>query len=141
MITDSAAISTDPTLPAFIARPEGAPVYHRFSVVPGSSLDGWAYGAITAYETLKPQTEGDGFVIAPDGRRAGIAWATDTADFYEICPPDSERWGVYGVRFPMPVQSRRDLITCFHQILPQLKRRHFELFGSCAGPSESPNPD
>jgi hypothetical protein len=130
MIVDASAISSDPSLPAFVARPMGAPVYSGFPIVPGSQLDGWSYGAITAFDTAEPQTEGDGFVIAPDGRRAGIAWATDTGDFYEILPPDSERWGVYGVRFPIPVQSRQDLVTCFHQVLPQLKRRHGELFGS-----------
>ncbi|MBL9172496.1 MAG: nucleoside deaminase [Verrucomicrobiales bacterium] len=134
---DSGAGSADPSLPAFVSRPEGAPVYHGFPVVAGSEVDGWSYGSITAFDTLEPQTEGDGFVIAPDGRRAGIAWATDTGEFYEILPPDPERWGVYGVRFPMPVQSRQDLITCFHEVLPQLKRRHAELFGSRpAGPGD-----
>ncbi len=73
------------------------------------------------------ETEGDGFVIAPDGSRAGIAWATDTDEFDEILPPDVERWGVYGVRFPRPVSSVSDLIENFRAVLPLLQERFREL--------------
>ena len=62
---DPDAESADPELPAFIARPEGAPVYHGFPVVPEIETDGWLYCAITDYECDSPQTDGDGFVIAP----------------------------------------------------------------------------
>jgi hypothetical protein len=122
---DPLAASADPALPGFLSRPAVAPVYHGFEVIADSVTDGWVYGAITAYDT--PETEGDGFVIAPDGSRAGIAWATDTSDFYEILPPDQNRWGVYGVRFPQPVGSKEDLIHCFRHILPLLKNRFAEL--------------
>lgn len=121
---DATAASADHGLPGFIARPEGAPVYHGFTVVPETMMDGWVFGAITEYECDDPQTEGDGFVIAPDGARAGIAWAIDTPDFYEICPPDEGRWGVYGVRFPRPVSCVGDLVFNFRAILPKLKRQH-----------------
>jgi hypothetical protein len=118
---DPDAGSSDPNLPGFLARPAGAPVYHGFTVVPESMTDGWVYGAITAYDCEEPQTEGDGFVIAPDGSRAGIAWATDTPEFYEILPPDDNRWGVYGVCFARPVSCVEDLVSNFRLVLPKLK--------------------
>jgi len=120
---DPKARSATPGVPSFVARPEGAPIYHGFEVVPETETDGWIYGAISDYEG-GPHTEGDGFVVAPDGARAGIAWATDTPDFYEIAPPDDERWGVYGVRFPRPVSSVDDLVFNFRAVLPKLKERY-----------------
>ena len=85
-------------------------MYYGFRVVPETETDGWVYGAISEYECEEPQPEGDGFVIAPDGSRAGIAWAVDSPDFYEILPPDPDRWGVYGMRFPQPVTHVDDLV-------------------------------
>ena len=120
---DPKAGSAIPGVPSFAARPEGAPIYHGFEVVPETETDGWTYGAISDYEGGR-HTEGDGFVVAPDGARAGIAWATDTPDFYEISPPDDERWGVYGVRFPRPVSSIDDLVFNFRAVLPKLKERY-----------------
>ena len=124
---DSSAKSAKPDLPAFLARPKGAPVYHGFPVIPESETDGWYYGVITDFECDEPQDEGDGYVIARDGSRAGIAWATDTPEFYEILPPDKERWGVYGVCFPRPVASLEDLIYNFKEVLPKLKDKYAAL--------------
>jgi hypothetical protein len=125
---DENAESADPNLPAFLARPKEAPVYHGFEVLADSEKDGWAYGVITEYESEDEEIcEGDGFVIAPDGSRAGVVWATDTPDFYEILGPDEERWGVYGVKFPSGVKNKNDLITNFHAVLPHFKKRFKEL--------------
>jgi len=79
------------------------------------------------YECEEPQTEGDGFVLAPDGSRAGIAWATDTPDFYEICAPSEGRWGVYGMCFERPVSCVEDLVFNFRAVLPKLQRKHASL--------------
>lgn len=119
--------ASDSEQPCSIARPADAPVYHGFPLVPETETDGWVYGAITEFETGEPQSEGDGFVVAPDGSRAGIAWATDTPEFYEILPPDQERWGVYGVCFPRPVASLADLVANFRAVLPKLKERYAQL--------------
>jgi hypothetical protein len=127
--TDPDAESGVPGEPAFAARPAGAPVYHGFSVVPETETDGWFFGAITDYEVEEPLLEGDGFVVAPDGSRAGLVWAVDTPDFYEILPPSPGRWGVYGVRFPLPVASLDDLVANFRHVLPALKRRFSDLAG------------
>jgi hypothetical protein len=110
-------------LPAFLARPAGAPVYHGFSVVRETETDGWIYGAITDYEVGSPQTVGDGYVVAPDGSRAGIVWSVDGPEFEEVSPPDPERWGVYSVRFPRPVASVEDLVFNFRAVLPALQQR------------------
>jgi hypothetical protein len=96
-------------------------------VVPESEIDGWLYGAITDFETGESQTEGDGFVVAPDGSRAGVAWALDTDEFYEIVPPTEGRWGVYGVRFPNPVRSVDDLVANFRAVLPLFQERFRQL--------------
>lgn len=127
IVEDLAAISADPALPAFLARPEGAPAYHGFPVLLESETDGWKYGSITAFDTPEAQGEGDGFVVAPDGQRAGVVWATDTEAIYEILPSDSNRWGVYGVRFPKPVRTKQDLIDCFRHVLPLLKEKYGKL--------------
>jgi hypothetical protein len=119
---DAASSKTDE--PAFIARPEGCPVYHGFMVIEESETEGWRYGAISAFEDAQNEEEGDGFIIAPDGSRAGVAWAIDTPDFYMIMPPDEGRWGVYGVCFPKTVSSRDDLIMNFRAVLPLFKRQY-----------------
>jgi len=124
LVLDSNAKSASDTEPAFIARPEGAPVYHGFPVLEDSLTDGWRYGAITTFEGVKKEEEGDGFVIAPDGSRAGIVWSLCGPDFKEIVPPDEGRWGVYAVRFPNAVSSKEDLIENFRAVLPLIKAQY-----------------
>ena len=124
LVTDPNAKSGKAGEPAFIARPPGAPVYHGFAVLEESITDGWRYGAITAFEGVDKEEAGDGFVIAPDGSRAGVVWSTDVPEFEVIMPPDTNRWGVYSVRFPKPVSSKQDLIDNFRAVLPLLKKQY-----------------
>ena len=124
LVTDSNAKSAKPGEPAFVARPEGAPVYHGFVVLEDSETDGWRYGAVTAFEEVAKEEEGDGFVVAPDGCRAGVVWSVHVPEFEVICPPGSDRWGVYSVRFPKAVSSRQDLIDNFRAVLPLFKRQY-----------------
>jgi hypothetical protein len=129
ILQDPNAESAHPILPAFLARPKDKPVYHGFPVVQESETDGWHYGAITEYNSEEEMTEGDGYVIAPDGSRAGIVWDLESNEFYEIFPPDEGRWGVYGVRFTRAVKSVEDIVYNFRKILPKLKEQYEKVKG------------
>ncbi len=121
---DPDAASADPTLPAFLARPAGAPVYHGFPLVEETRTDGWCYGAITDYEDPEGRKAGDGFVVAPDGSRAGLVWSTGDFETRQICEPEPNRWGVYEIAFPRSIRNVADLAYCFRAVLPQLKALH-----------------
>ena len=69
---DEAAESADPELPAFIARPPDAPVYHGFPLLENSEYEGFIFGTITDPNGAE---WGDAYVIAPNGSRAGIVWS------------------------------------------------------------------
>jgi hypothetical protein len=127
VIIDPAAQTADASLPAFIARPAGAPVYHGFVVVPETCRDGWCLGAITEFEDPAGCTGGDAFVVAPDGRRAGLVWEVGTAPLQEILPPDEGRWGVYAISFPHSIRTIADLVSAFHAVLPQLQAKYQEV--------------
>ncbi len=116
--TDRAAQSTDPGLPAFIARPKDAPVYHGFPILQGSQRDGFVFGVVT---DPNGASWGDAYVIAPDGWRAGIVWQIRGDPDPLVCAPDAGRWGVYAFRFDPPMDSDKDLIRNLHAVLPQLK--------------------
>jgi hypothetical protein len=46
---DGKAGSADPSLPAFIARPDGAPVYHGFQILDEVEVDGFRLGMISGF--------------------------------------------------------------------------------------------
>ena len=94
-----------------------------------TNTDRWVYGAITEFEAPEGHDVGDGYVQAPDGRRAGLVWEVGQGEFSEILPPDKDRWGVYAVWFPKRVLSVTDLTECFRHVLPQLQTVHTRLFG------------
>lgn len=125
---DPDAVSANPRLPAFLARPAGAPVYHGFPIVPESWTDGWMYGAITDFEDETGAVAGDGYVVSPRGRRAGLVWSVGMGDIAEVLPPNDQRWGVYAVWFPEPVRTVSDLVKGFRAVLPDLQARYQELF-------------
>lgn len=103
---DASARSADPDVPAFLARPKGEPVYHGFPVVEGVEVEGFRLGMIADLES-SPE-DGDAFVIAPDGSRAGLVWCVgDVAGLEEVC-----RWkphaGACGpLRFPNRWRPRK----------------------------------
>ena len=74
LVLDGNAASAPVDQPAFLSKPLGAPVYHGFPLIPETSIDGWLYGAITEFADASGCSEGDGFVQAPDGTRAGLVW-------------------------------------------------------------------
>jgi hypothetical protein len=125
---DPDAASADSELPALLAKPAGAPVYHGFPVVPESMTNGWCYGAITEFENPSGCEHGDGYVIAPDGRRAGLVWSVGSGNTSEVCSPSEDRWGVYAVWFPQPVHTVADLVASFRLVLPDLQKIHAKIF-------------
>lgn len=118
---DKMAVSSELGKPAFLARPEGAPVYYGFPIVPETETDGWFFGAITEFEDPNGCQDGDAFIVAPDGTRAGLVWDVGEGKASEICPPTQDRWGVYQVWFPRTIKTKADLIFNFRSVLPELK--------------------
>ena len=115
------ATSASSTKPAFLATPEGAPVYHGFSILEDVVVDGFGFGAITDFES-EPTDWGDAFVIAPDGSRAGIVWEFGTEPlFQQVLPIERGRWGVWGVTFLEPMKDREAARKNLAAILPELK--------------------
>lgn len=120
---DRDALSASHAEPAFIARPLGAPVYHGFQVLGDVIVDGFTFGKITDFE-IETCNEGDAFVVAPDDSRAGLIWkVSDKPHFQEICPPETERWGVWSVSFHHCMTNRDNVRKNLESILPELKRR------------------
>lgn len=125
VLMDPAAASADPKLPAFLARPADAPVYHGFPIIEETLTDGWRFGAISAFDDDPDGcVYGDGFVVAPDGSRAGIVWEVGEFATQTISAPEPGRWGVYGIAFPRAVRGVQDLVECFRAILPELRAIH-----------------
>ena len=123
LAVDRNAKSASVTEPAFIARPEGAPVYHGFAILDDVVVDGFTLGKITDWEA-KPCEEGDAFVIAPDGSRAGLVWEVcDNPYFREVLAPEPQRWGVWAVGLPLPMTNRTNATGNLESILPKLKSR------------------
>lgn len=118
---DPAAESTDASLPGFLARPSGAPVYHGFQVVDAVVVEGFRIGLISE---MSEEDYGDAFVIAPDGSRAGLVWEqSSTPRFAEVAPFDEARWGVWGVGVPFPMSSPETVRRNLEHLLPDLKQR------------------
>lgn len=124
---DKAARSADDELPAFLARPEGVPVYHGFPVLDDVEFDGFRLGIISDFEA-EESTWGDAFVVAPDGSRGGLIWVTADDDhwlpggFDEVMPIENHRWGVWQVALPYPMRTRDDALQNLEAIVPALKR-------------------
>jgi hypothetical protein len=129
---DDEAESANDRLPAFLAKPAGAPVYHGFRILRDVVVDGFTLGIISDFEA-EVCASGDAFVVAPDNSRAGLVWEiSDKATFQEICPIEEDRWGVWGVSFPFPMISREGARMNLESIIPELKvkweewRRRFD---------------
>jgi hypothetical protein len=119
---DPGAVSAISGLPAFIARPKGAPAYYGFPLLPDSEKDGFVFGVITSSRTDAPASWGDAYVVGPDGTRAGIVWRMKGPVTEVVFPPEPGRGGVYQFVFEHSVRSDADLIRNLHAILPRLKQ-------------------
>jgi hypothetical protein len=123
---DPTAASISPTAPAFIAPPEGSPVYHGFPVLQDVTVEGFTFGKISDFEA-EPCREGDAFVVAPDNSRAGLVWeVSQESHFSEVLPFEPDRWGVWDVAFPHPMNTRENVRKNLEFILPALKQKWAE---------------
>jgi hypothetical protein len=121
---DPRAESTDPSLPAFLSRPLGAPVYHGFPILEDVEVDGFVFGMISDIEAAPDMTEGDAFVVAPDSSRAGLVWEVASQNYFqEVRGFEPHRWGVWAVAFPHPMSTRDNARLNLEAILPQLKEK------------------
>lgn len=123
---DESARSTQKGVPAFIARPEGAPVYYGFPVLDDVEVDGFRLGMISDFER-EASTWGDAFVVAPDYSRGGLIWVTEGDDqwlsggFDEVMRRDYRRWGVWQVALPYRMRTRDDARRNLESIVPMLR--------------------
>jgi hypothetical protein len=123
MLLHEKADSADDSLPAFLARPQGAPVYHGFLVLEDVVIDGFKLGMISGFGE-DAGLSGDGFVVAPDNSRCGLVWEVgESLVFQEIRVPESTRWGVWAVNFPLPMTNTENARKNLEVILPQLKAK------------------
>ncbi|HEX3792623.1 MAG TPA: hypothetical protein VHW44_32480 [Pseudonocardiaceae bacterium] len=119
---DPTAASADAELPAFLAPPANAPVYHGFPVIDGVEVDGWRLGMITDFLAM-PTTIGDGYIIAPDGGRAGLVWTAEHDDVvvHQVLAPEPGRWGVWEVALPLPLTSVDEARAYLAALVPLLR--------------------
>ena len=69
--------------------------------------------------------EGDGFVVAPDGSRAGLVWEAevDHPDITEVLAPDDLRWGVWAVGLSEPMRTKGEARAYLAALVPMLRPR------------------
>lgn len=121
IVTDATAASANPDLPAFLARPAGAPVYYGFPLVEESRSDGWVLGMISAYGDAEVHY-GDGYVVAPDGSRCGLVWeCCEDEAFSVVIEAESGRWGVYFVALPQSLHGPADTRSFLEAVRPRLE--------------------
>ncbi len=122
---DPEAVSVDADLPAFLARPADAPVYHGFPLLEESRTDdGWCFGMISDPDCPEGRNWGDAFVVAPDNSRAGLIWLVGPPDLEVTSEPGVRCWGVYTVGIAGEIHSRAELVEQLRAWLPELRRRH-----------------
>lgn len=120
---DHDAPSADAGKPAFMAPPPGSQPYHGFSVMPDIQVDGFQWGAITVIEP-PPAATLDGFVVAPDGSRAGIEWRKAGEPYVlMLAEPTAERWGVWRVGFVGDIVDKTTAIDALAAVVEELRER------------------
>jgi hypothetical protein len=121
LATDPDAVAATPGLPAFVAKPRGAPVYYGFRVLDDVDVEGFKLGMISDWEAQAGMESGDAFVVAPDGSRCGISWyRSPDPTVTEAWRIDLDRWGVWNVGFPYPLDSHTNARRNLEAILPPL---------------------
>jgi len=123
---DATARSASPTEPAFIAPPEGAPVYHGFCRTRRRKC-GW-FHAWQDHRLGSGALRNRRCVRDCAGRkpRRLVLEACDPPYFQETMPIEADRWGVWGVGFALPMDSHENARKNLDSILPELKLRWAE---------------
>ena len=89
-------------------------------LLPVTEIEGFVFDT-----TALLPTGGTGFLVAPDGTRAGIQWdVAESPYIMRVEPPGQEHWGVYRVGFTTPVTTTEDLQTNLTPLLGRLKILH-----------------
>ena len=107
-------------LPVIVAA-SPKPTKPTWKPIPETLTDGWMFGSYTRYADPKGCSDGDGFVIAPDGQRAELDWYVGAGKLKRTARSDKRIWGVFEVGFPSPVTSKAVLVENFRAVLPQIK--------------------
>ncbi len=119
---DPDADTTAADQPGFMAPPAGAPPYHGFRVLEEIEVDGFRLGAITDFVRRPDLDTGDGFVVAPDGSRAGLEWRRSTeAYLLEMAPFTPNRWGVWMVGMVHPMDGIDNARRNLAELVPLLE--------------------
>ena len=92
--------------------------FNLTKVIAGSERDGWRLGYVgSPWPGPWPKLSGALFVTDPSGLPAGLAWESTGPSIEQLVEPSRARWGVFRVRFPIPVMSEQDLVANFHLVL------------------------
>ena len=122
---DLGAESTDPAKLPFMAPPPGAPPYHGFEVL-DIEVDGFRLGLISdPLNDPAARPGGDGFVVAPDGSRAGLVWKLDEPFVFRTVDDTEQRWGVWLAGIEEPIEDRDSARRVLTALVEQL-RPHWE---------------
>ncbi len=107
-----------------MAPPEGSGPYYGFRLLPEVDVDGFVFGAITDFFAFPGLEQGDAFIQAPDGSRAGLEWRLSQESYLlMMAPPTAERWGVWLAGFIHPMDSTQSALANLESIKPGLEDR------------------
>ena len=105
-----------------MAPPPGSPPYHGFRVL-DVEVEGFRWGAITSLGP-DPVATLDGFVVAPDGSRAGAEWRHSSEPYVlMLAEPTPERWGVWRVGFVVDIVDEATAGLALADVIGDLHRR------------------
>ena len=118
---DLTADSSDPAMLAFMSPPPGALPYHGFGVL-DIAVRGFSFGLISDFfNDPTAGAQGDGFVVAPDGSRAGLVRKLDEEYVFRTVEDTETRWGVWLAGIAEPLVDRTSAERVFAPIVAALE--------------------
>jgi hypothetical protein len=126
---DLSAASAGESVLAFMAPPPNSPPYYGFRLT-DISHDCFTLGLISDVLADDSAAEqGDGFIEAPDGSRAGFVWKVDAPYAFRTVEDSATRWGVWLVGLDAPWFDRGAIEASFQPIVETL-RPHWEAWAA-----------